>query len=310
MPCYYPINGFRGVDGGLSFSRHGSTGLEMRVPCGRCIGCRLERSRQWAVRCMDEAQMHEENSFVTLTYADEFLPSRYKVYDKRVNELVWTGSVLLSDFQKFMKRLRRVVDERVRFFHCGEYGEDFGRPHYHALLFGFGFPDRTFWLDRGTGPVFRSELLEELWPKGQSEIGSVTFESAAYVARYVTKKVTGSAAADHYRRVDESTGEFVDLVPEYATMSRRPGIGHTWLEEFYSDVYPGDHVYSRGRKAKPPRYYDEFFRRRDPEGYKRLKEERRRARKREDETPDRLAVREVCAKAGLRESFGRRLEGC
>ncbi len=244
---------------------------------------------------MHEAQMHEASSFVTLTYADAFLPPG--------------GSLRLSDFQKFMKRLRRRIG-RVRFFHCGEYGENLHRPHYHALLFGCGFPDRVLWADRGTGPVFRSDLLEELWPFGQSEIGSVTFESAAYVARYVTKKVTGSAAAEHYTRVDEETGEFFVLEPEYATMSRRPGIGRTWLEEFHSDVYPRDHVVSRGREAKPPRYYDQWFADRDPDGFEALKKRRRETRKREDETPDRLAVREVCAEAGLRVSSSRRLEEC
>ena len=295
MPCFHPLQGFRAVGGGLVFSRHRSMGIPMKVPCGRCIGCRLERSRQWAVRCMHEAQMHDESCFVTLTYADAFLPPG--------------GSLRLSDFQKFMKRLRRRADARVRFFHCGEYGESFSRPHYHALLFGFAFPDRTHWVDRDSGPVWRSELLEELWPVGQSEIGSVSFESAAYVARYVTKKVTGEASAEHYTRVDRSTGEVFQVAPEYATMSRRPGIGATWLEEFHSDVYPRDHVVSRGREAKPPRFYDQWYGRRDPDSWEVLKRKRREARKLEDESPDRLAVREVCTEARVA-SFERRLESC
>ncbi len=296
MPCYHPILGFRGLDGGLSFSRVHSTGLDMKVPCGRCIGCRLERSRQWAVRCMHEAQMHEASSFVTLTYDEDNLP--------------FGGSLVKSDFQKFMKRLRARIETKVRFFHCGEYGEKLSRPHYHALLFGFDFPDRYRWLDRGTGPVFRSELLEDLWPMGQSEIGSVTFESAAYVARYCVKKVTGSAAAEHYTRVDGETGELVEVEPEYATMSRRPGIGSTWLEEFYSDVYPRDHVVSRGREAKPPRFYDQWLSGRAPDVWKAIKGDRREARKREDETPDRLLVRETCTLARVELSSKRRLETC
>ncbi len=239
--------------------------------------------------------MHEENSFVTLTYADPFLPPG--------------GSLRKADFQKFMKRLRKRVG-RVRFFHCGEYGEQFSRPHYHALLFGFGFPDKKPWADRGTGLVWRSDLLEEVWPFGQSEIGTVTFESAAYVARYCTKKVTGASAEAHYSRVDASTGEFFSLEPEYATMSRKPGIGRAWLEEFYSDVFPRDHVVSRGREAKPPRYYDQVFADRDPEGFELVKKQRRVDRKIEDETPDRLFVREACTEARVDRSFGRRLEGC
>ncbi len=246
---------------------------------------------------MHEAQMHEENSFVTLTYADEHLPPG--------------GSLRLSDFQKFMKRLRSRFDARIRFFHCGEYGEDFSRPHYHALLFGLDFQsDRRHWVTRAEHPVFRSPTLEALWPWGQSEIGAVSFESAAYVARYVTKKVTGPLAEEHYTRVDKTTGELVVVEPEYATMSRRPGIGSTWLEEFHSDVYPRDHVVSRGREAKPPRFYDQWYAGRDPDRWEAIKVDRRRARKREDESPDRLSVRETCTKARVELSSKRRLEVC
>lgn len=248
------------------------------------------------MRCMHEAQMHDECSFVTLTYSDDRLPPG--------------GSLRLRDFQLFMKRLRRsAAPQRVRFFHCGEYGEELGRPHYHALLFGFDFADKVIWGDRGTGPVWRSEELESLWTVGLSEIGSVSFESAAYVARYVTKKVTGTAASDHYERVDESTGELVAVKPEYATMSRNPGIGATWFARFHGDVYPSDEVVSRGVSAKPPRFYDQLLDRRDPVLFVKLKRARAKARRREEETPARLAVREVCATSRL-SSFSRRLEEC
>ncbi len=241
---------------------------------------------------MHEASGHEANAFITLTYSDEFLPPG--------------GSLVKADFQLFMKRLRKAIaPDRVRFFHCGEYGAELSRPHYHALLFGHDFSDKVLWADRGSGPVWRSSLLERLWPYGLSEIGSVTFESAAYVARYVTKKVTGRLADDYY--VDRSTG--VVREPEYATMSRRPGIGHAWLERFHGDVYPSDEVISRGRSAKPPRYYDNWLSVRDPDLWAKLKRDRAKARHREDETPDRLAVREVCARAGLC-SLTRRLEEC
>ncbi len=240
---------------------------------------------------MHEAQMHAENCFVTLTYDEAHVPPG--------------GSLQLRDFQLFMKRLRRSAAHKVRFFHCGEYGAELGRPHYHALLFGHDFSDKAPWADRGTGPVWRSESLERLWPLGISELGSVSFESAAYVARYVTKKVTGDAAEAHY--VDRDTGLIRDS--EYATMSRRPGIGASWFERFSSDVYPADEVVSRGRAAKPPRFYDQLLDRRDPELYESIKRSRAKARRREDETPDRLAVREYCANSRL-SSLSRRLEEC
>jgi len=292
VPCYHPIDGFRGADGSLVFSRSKGTGLPMRVPCGRCIGCRLERSRQWAVRCMHEASLHDQNSFVTLTYDDDHLPPG--------------ASLRKADFQKFMKRLRKRVG-RVRFFHCGEYGEELLRPHYHALLFGYDFGDKTLWAERGGNPTFRSVELESLWPVGHSEIGAVTFESAAYVARYCLKKVSGKLAAAHYERVDVESGELFQAEPEYATMSRRPGIGRGWIEKFSSDVYPSDELVIRGHASKPPRYYDTFFAEQDPEGFSRIKLDRARGRNHSDETSERLSVREVCTSARVA-LYGRRME--
>ena len=258
----------------------------MTVPCGQCIGCRLERSRQWAVRCMHEASLHDDNSFITLTYDDESLPP--------------FGSLLVEDFQLFMKRLRRRnSDVRIRFFHCGEYGAAGGRPHYHALLFGFDFADKVPWRESNGLPVWRSAALEALWPFGQSEIGTVTFESAAYVARYITKKVTGKGAEAYYQGIDYDTGEVGPIRPEYATMSRRPGIGSDWFAKFAGDVFPSDEVIVRGKATKPPRYYDNLFEVAEPEVAARVQAARRDNRSREDETPDRLSVREVCAKAKL-----------
>lgn len=284
MPCYHPVEGYRGTDGSLSFGRKGTTGLPMRVPCGRCIGCRLERSRQWAVRMMHEASLYDENCFVTLTYDDKHMPEN--------------GSLDKTAFPKFMKRLRK-TGAKARYFHCGEYGEQTLRPHYHACLFGFDFRDKIPWSTRGGSPVWRSPELERLWPFGQSEIGSVTFESAAYVARYVTKKITGQAAEEHYERLNPLTGELIQVEPEFATMSRRPGIGAGWLDKFQGDVYPWDEVIVRGRPTKPPRYYDVRFGSKDESGLEKIKRARSLRRVREDESPGRLASRELCAKARL-----------
>ncbi len=284
MPCYRPLEGFRDPSGGLVFARHKSIGLPMRVPCGRCIGCKLERSRQWAVRCMHEAQLHADTSFITLTYDDEHVP-RF-------------GSLLMDDWQKFFKRLRKRVG-KVRFFGCGEYGEQFGRPHYHACLFGLDFPDKCAWARRGSHDVFRSDLLESVWTFGQSEIGSLTFESAAYVARYCVKKITGKQAEAHYQCVDPETGELGERLPEFATMSRRPGIGSDWFARYSADVYPSDEVIVNGVAAKPPRFYDKLLEVSSPEVASEVQAERRRSRRYEDETPARLRVREVCAEARL-----------
>lgn len=272
----------------MSSSREGYHDLPLSVPCGRCIGCRLERARQWAVRLMHEASMHEENSFITLTYGDEHLPK--------------FGSLVPRDFQLFMKRLRKANSgRRIRFYHCGEYGARTNRPHYHCCLFGFDFADKTLFTTRAGFPVWRSDELERLWPYGLSEIGSVTFESAGYVARYITKKVSGNEIleAAHYSAIDRVTGEVGRRVPEYATMSRRPGLGAGWIERYVDEVYPADSVLARGRLCKPPRFYDERLEAWKPGELELVRSARARKRSRQDESPDRLEARAACAAARL-----------
>lgn len=221
------------------------------LPCGQCIGCRLERSRQWAIRCMHEADMHEDNCFITLTYNEENLPKN--------------RSLQLEDFQNFMKRLRKAYDHKIRFFHCGEYGEKLGRPHYHALLFGHDFKDRERFKNCNGYRLDTSDELSGLWKKGFHLVGDVTFESAAYVARYIMKKVTGEKMEDHYK----------GLKPEYVTMSRRDGIGKGWYEKFKKDVYPDDFVVVNGGLSKAPRYYDGLLDKDDHKMYEMLKERRK-----------------------------------
>lgn len=225
------------------------------LPCSQCIGCRLERSRQWAVRISHEAQLYEDNCFLTLTYDPMFLPDH--------------NSLDVKHFQDFMKRFRfrfkgsspvlnddGIEEFPIRFFHCGEYGETNGRPHYHACIFNFDFPDKKLWKVHNGNNLYISQSLNELWPYGFATIGALTFESAAYVARYVVKKITGDAAKDHYQRIDPATGEIYFLKPEYTTMSRRPGIGKGFFDKFSSDVFPHDYVVVNGVKQRPPRYYD------------------------------------------------------
>jgi len=191
---------------------------------------------------MHEASLHEDNSVVTLTYSDEFLPH--------------DGSLEKTAFPVFARKVRK-AGFSFRYFHCGEYGDDFSRPHYHAALFGLRFSDCVPSVPSKSGSAqFTSRTLERFWPYGLATVGELNFESAAYIARYVTKKVTGQRAESHYARVCPSTGEIVQVEPEFATMSRRPGIGAGWFEKFSAEVYPSDEVISRGRAAKPPRFYD------------------------------------------------------
>ena len=190
MPCYSPVQAWRGpvtASGkrAIVFKRPSQVfGKGLELPCGGCIGCRMERVRQWSLRCVHESRLYRDNCFLTLTYSDDNLPAN--------------GSLMPEHFTLFMKRLRFAYGEGIRFFMCGEYGEKLGRPHYHACLFNFDFPDKELHTISKGNRVYKSQALEKLWGLGHCWIGSVTPQSAAYVAGYVMKKITGDKAQEHY----------------------------------------------------------------------------------------------------------------
>lgn len=293
MTCYHPLLAYRDDYGGITFHKPNRLWpVGFNLPCGQCIGCRLTYSRHWAVRCIHEAQMHKENCFITLTFSPEALQARENPYSLNVRE-----------FQLFMKRLRKKIGKKVRFFHVGEYGEKNKRPHYHSLLFGYDFPDKTLFSRAGGVSLYTSEELQKLWPFGFSTIGEVTFESAAYCARYCLKKISGDQAPDHYTYTDPETGEVIKIKPEYATMSRNKGIGYTWFEKYKDDVFPHDYVVIRDNlKISPPPYYTDL-----------LSEEERGVIKAQraknagpvidkyDENMDRLFVQEACKEESLKQ---------
>lgn len=292
MPCYHPVTAWRSRAGRSSsgswplvFNKsEGYTDKEVQIPCGGCIGCRLEYSRQWALRCVSEASEYEKNCFVTLTYNDENLPSDL--------------SLSKPDILKFIKNMRYHYGS-IRYFLCGEYGDRFDRPHYHLCLFNFAFDDleeigtryasntyselqrkykslnRTFVNDErsvydvekipGEFRIYRSEKLERVWTKGFSTIGELTFESAAYVARYVTKKIKGKNVEDYYQGRE----------PEFALMSRRPGIGKYWFDKWHEDVKKIDGMAKDRLTYMPPKYYDNIIKNTDPDKYKKIKERRK-----------------------------------
>lgn len=296
MPCYAPLAGWwsrtlskNGKRQVVFSASEGFPDRPCQVPCGQCVGCRLERSRQWAVRLTHEAQFHLHRWFWTLTYDDEHLPAN--------------GSLRPRDWVLFMKRLREArSDTRVRYFQCGEYGETTWRPHHHAIVFGVDWADRERYSQNARGDVlYRSQELDDLWSHGQVWIGGFSFASAAYVARYVMKKVTGDAAADHYRRVDPETGEVYSLVPPYVTMSRRPGIGTRFMERYSSDLFPADAVVVNGVESLPPRFYVKQLEKSDPVAVKKLKRQRimNAGKHRADNTSERLRVRQEVKEAQI-----------
>lgn len=245
---------------------------------------------------MHEASLYDRNCFVTLTYDDNSLPDN--------------GSLSRRHLQLFLKLLRKYVVKRqgrsFRFYGCGEYGDLNGRPHYHFCMFDFDFPDKRKWRVTASGhELYRSDDLEGIWKKGNCEIGSVTFESAAYVARYCLKKVNGARADAHYSRVD-ADGRIVRIEPEFPAMSNRPGIGRLWLDRWKSDVYPSDFVIVNGRKMSPPRYYDKVIAEMDEALFHATEVERESVldeveyvRRADERTPFRLAVKEEIVSSKL-----------
>jgi len=282
MPCFHPCPVWPAVPPakGIVFRKDQSYvgAVQMSIPCSQCVGCRMDRAADWATRLSHEASCHDASSFVTLTYNAEHFPA--------------DCSVCPRTLQLFVKRLRKALARPVRFYACGEYGESNSRPHYHLLLFGFDFPDKVLWRRTSTGfYTYRSPLLESLWRFGHSEIGTVTKESAGYVARYVTKKITGDRAESHYQAVHPVTGEVHQVLPEFARMSNRPGIGAWWFARWKSDAFPSDFVVIDGQRRSVPRYYKKKLCEAELAGV--VVKRKERARKHAaNNTPERLGVRE------------------
>ncbi len=253
----------------------------IEVPCGQCIGCRLEYSRQWANRCMLELQYHDSAYFVTLTYDDAHVPKSY-YGDPDTGEVLTSLTLFKKDFQDFMKRLRKAhPDDKIRYFMAGEYGSRTFRPHYHAILFGLHLDDLKPWSRSEQGfTYYNSEALQRAWsvkgddgvyrPLGYAVAAQVTWETCAYTARYVMKKLNG-AEAQFY--IDHN------IQREFTLMSRKPGIAAQYFHD-HPDIYECEYINistdKGGRKFRPPRYYDRLFDIENPDEMAEIKAVRKR----------------------------------
>lgn len=280
MACYYPLKAvpvgitkegktqYRVISYDKTFYNiDGSHAEYIEVPCGKCIGCRLAYSRQWADRCMAEASEHESNYFVTLTYDDEHIKraitkdgviTDYPTLDKR-------------DIQLFLKRLRKSYkqENKIRFFMAGEYGSQTARPHYHLIIFGLKLDDLKLYKRTGQGfNLYTSDFLSKVWQnKGYVIVADVTWETCAYTARYILKKQNGNSA----EWIKEN-----NIQQEFTLMSRRPGIGKSYFEKHKEDYlkYGETNIITEkgGRKIRSTKYFDRFL---DIE-YPKEREERKR----------------------------------
>ena len=308
MPCYTPLKGYKDrVTGGLTFNKKG-TSQTLEVACGQCLGCRLDHALMWACRIVHEASLWNDqqgNCFVTLTYRDpdectdeqfnngHFIPADY--------------SLRPSDVSKFIRRLRKSVSHKIRYFYCGEYGDENQRPHYHLCIFNHSFEDQALLKDDEGFYTYTSRSLDLLWPYGFSTVQALNYETAAYTARYALKKITGKKADEHYLRCDEH-GEAYWLLPEYIRMStgrNKPcGLGAGFYEKFSDDIFPSDEtpVPGKGIIRKVPRYYQNILQSEDPATLELVKSLRQTFIKhhRADFTAERLRDKYHCAKARLK----------
>nr|QJB19253.1 MAG: replication initiator protein [Microvirus sp.] len=304
MSCFHPLKAFwrSASRDAITFdATKSATKIPFQLPCGRCIGCRMEKARQWGLRCMNEAKCWPSNYYVTMTYNSEYMPPG--------------GSVSLRDVQLFMKRLRKHFnsnkDNPVRFFLGAEYGEDNRRPHYHALLFNVQFDDLRLHGYNGRGePLYTSATMSRLWGDdmgtfGFVTLGAVTFESAVYCAKYALKQIklsehsTEAARQEWEKRyvVYDADGIVYERDREFAVMSRRPGIGAPYYEKYGQEIRNHDNMVVNGRTVRPPRYYDTKSDAIDPDRFAAVKKDRKRLAvlSKPDNTPERLEVKEKLA---------------
>ena len=313
MTCYRPLRGWRSAEPNengkypIVFSakgRHGDVSQFVDIPCGQCIGCRLERARQWACRCVHELKCHDHGVFVTLTFNDDALRKRGHT------------SVDIRDVQLFLKRVRKRYGSGIKFMASGEYGDDNGRPHYHVILFGVHFDDQKYWRTSNAGmKLYRSAKLEKIWcdpgtgvSYGYSSLGAVTFQSAAYVASYVLKKqvspvVRNGAYSLTCADFDCQTGKISPRKSEFGCRSL--GLGKEWFDRYHEEWFRDDCVVHEGREQAVPKYYEKQYALIDPVALEKLKKKRReRARVHKDNNTDRrLRVRERVRDARVEHLF-------
>lgn len=252
MRCIRPIKAGYGVTGDIVYSSKKMTKelASFEFECRKCLPCRLNNAREKAIRCLHESRMHPDSIFLTLTYNEQSLKS---------------DRLQIHDIQQFMDTLRQNVVRgikdkdlkeklKISCMYTGEYGDKNKRPHWHVILFNYRPADSKYLrtTDRGER-VFTSDLLTKLWGKGNIEFGSVTIDSANYVARYAAKKLVHGRDAEH------------DYHPVHKTSSKN-AIGKRWIEKHWKRTFSLGFInLPNGSKAKIPRYYVDWLKKNHPD---------------------------------------------
>jgi hypothetical protein len=313
MPCYSPLHGYQDVISGGWISKKGTNAhTPMTVACGQCLGCRLDKAQHWTARQCHEAAMWDHNRFITLTYRPPSTCTDLQL-QKGLHEPS-DYSLHLTHMQKFLKRLRyHFKDRYIRYYGCGEYGEENHRPHYHANLFNMHFPDEQLLKKDELGSLFSSQLLDDIWGYGFTSVAEFTPETAGYVARYCLKKVTGIGSHDKYLRMDLDSGQYYWVMPEFQICSTtRPckehhpkyqkdcndcqgALGRQWYDQYKDDIYPSNQtpIVGTGVINGTPPYYDYLLKKEDENLLQKTVDKRREHVKKNpgEYTPERLKAK-------------------
>lgn len=308
MSCYHPMVGLytgrRTGNGKKEFriacNIDPPTALRMYpgsvvIPCGHCIGCRLDYSRAWADRMMLELESNDNKGvFLTLTYECRNVVDRLgdnvcecnrldlkntkecPFHDECLEECRLHGSLYKRHVQLFMKSLRKEFDKtgtKLRMYAVGEYGslENSHRPHYHIILFGISLDDLPDKIPIGFNElrqeVYTTDIIARYWPHGFISVGDVSWKSCAYVSRYVTKKALDPN--------NDLVIEMLDKNPMFSLMSRKPGLGANYLNSHPDCLdYISIPVYG-DKKVSIPKYFLSKLELTDADKYRKMMDERR-----------------------------------
>jgi len=306
MPCYTPLKGYKDITSGALVFDKKNAHSKMEVACGQCLGCRVDHRLMWSIRIIQEASMYLDqygNSWATLTYRD---PSGCDEQQyKNGHHIDKQGQLHPQHVSDFVRSLRKAnKDHKIRYFYCGEYGDENQRPHYHICIFNHSFDDQYLWKDDEGVYTYTSAELEKHWPWGFTTVAELNIRTAAYTAGYALKKITGQRAQDHYLRCDED-GEAYWLMPEFIRMStgrgKPSGLGAKFYEKYKTDFFPSDQspVPGDGVRELVPRYYQNILAEENPALLEDIKKIRQQfiTDHAVDFTPERLRDKYICARA-------------
>lgn len=213
MKCKSPVRIYKN----LEIEKY-PDGLE--VPCGKCLSCKVKKRSEWALRLKHELYYHENSCFITLTYDEDSLPEN--------------NSLVKRDLQNFFKRLRKNLKSiKIKYFAVGEYGDKYGRPHYHIIMFGLGLSK----LDK--------LYISLNWRKGLVDIGQCNEKSIHYTTSYINKVYDNKLKEDYY--------DIYGLQVPFKMCSN--GLGKQYALDNREAIEFNKKLNNNGYECSIPRYY-------------------------------------------------------